>query len=90
MLSRFDASVGLSDPYAEMAPDLSPPDRDLAIRLLNRPPEVPWWALELHGATTVRDDGFGGRTLTRCLRDPIERRFDSGPLGWQNDPADDL
>ncbi|GAA4727603.1 hypothetical protein Prum_068420 [Phytohabitans rumicis] len=69
------ASVSLADMFTrvsgrrlptgtrpEIAPDLSPADRDLAIRLLTRPPTAAWWALQLHGATTVRGDGFGGET----------------------------
>jgi hypothetical protein len=43
-----------------IAPDLDPADRDLALRLLTRPTDAPWWALKLHGATLVRGDGFGG------------------------------
>jgi hypothetical protein len=75
VLSRFDASVSLSDLYTSVcgrrlptgtrptiAPDLSAADRDLAIRLLTRPAGAPWWALTLSGATTVRGDGFGGET----------------------------
>ncbi|HCT80118.1 MAG TPA: hypothetical protein DGT23_26850 [Micromonosporaceae bacterium] len=73
VLSRFDASVHLSDLYTTVygrrmpagtrptiAPDLSAADRDLAIRMLNRPPDAPWWSLKLSGATTIRGDGFGG------------------------------
>ncbi|MDZ5446831.1 hypothetical protein U2F26_29590 [Micromonospora sp. 4G57] len=70
-----DASVSVADMFTnvsgrrlptgtrpEIAPDLSPADRDLAIRLLTRPTTAPWWALQLHGVTTVRGDGFGGET----------------------------
>lgn len=42
-----------------LADDLSPADRDLALRLMNRPDDAPWWSLELHGATLHRGDGSG-------------------------------
>jgi hypothetical protein len=70
-----DASVQVADFYTRVggrrlpagsrptaAPDLSPADRDLAIRLLTRPPTAPWWTLQLYGAGTSRGDGFGGET----------------------------
>lgn len=46
-----------------MVPDLTPEDRDLALRLLNQGSETSaWWALQLGGATTIRGDGWGGET----------------------------
>jgi hypothetical protein len=72
-LSRYDALVHLSKTFTSIAgrrlptgtrpaiaPDLDPADRDLAIRLLTRPADAPWWALTLSGATLERGDGFGG------------------------------
>jgi hypothetical protein len=68
-LSRFDCSVSLGTMYTsvhgrrlpagtrpEIAPDLRPADRGLALRLLNRPADAPWWAynsprLDRHAAT---------------------------------------
>jgi hypothetical protein len=43
----------------EIVPGLSAADRDLAIRLLSRPPDSPWWALELAGARLSRGGGYG-------------------------------
>jgi hypothetical protein len=56
VLSRYDASVSLPGFHGAisgrrlpagtrlaLAPELSPVDRDLGLRLLNRPPEAPWW-----------------------------------------------
>jgi hypothetical protein len=43
----------------EIVPGLSAADRDLAIRLLSRPPDAPWWALELTGARLSRGGGYG-------------------------------
>ena len=74
-LSRVDADVHLGDLYTsiegrrlppgtqrQLAPDLGAADRDLALRLRNRPSTDPWWALELTGVTTIRGDGFGGES----------------------------
>jgi hypothetical protein len=75
VLWRYDAGVSLTDLFTsvsgrrlpsgtrpKIAPDLNSADRDLAIRLLGRPADAPWWALTLSGATSVRGDGFGGET----------------------------
>jgi len=75
VLSRYDASVNLPDfrysisgrrlpvgTRRALAPELSPADRDLALRLLNRPPEAPWWALTLSGRTV--EPGAWGPTIT--------------------------
>jgi hypothetical protein len=75
-LSSYDTSVDLGSLYMSVAgrqlpagtrpviaADLDPADRDLALRLLTRPADAPWWALELHGATSYRGDGFGGPTM---------------------------
>ncbi len=77
VLPRYDASVHVGDglytsvagrrlptgPQLEMVQDLGKADRDLALRLRNRPPMTPWWALDLQGAMTERGDGFGGPTV---------------------------
>jgi hypothetical protein len=72
LLSRFDSSVYLGDIYTSgygqrlppgarvgIVPDLSGADRDLALRLLNRPADAPWWSLELGGTHEIRGDGSG-------------------------------
>lgn len=41
-----------------LVPDLSEADRDLGLRLLNRPPDAPWWSLRLGGF--VLSPGGGG------------------------------
>jgi hypothetical protein len=74
VLSRYDASVSLpgfqgaisgrrlpAGTQRALAPELSPPDRDLGLRLLNRPPEAPWWALTLSSLTHV--PGAGGASV---------------------------
>jgi hypothetical protein len=43
----------------EIAQDLSPADRDLAIRLLTRPREAPWWGLDLSGAMVQPPGSWG-------------------------------
>jgi hypothetical protein len=73
VMARSDASVHVADLYTSVGgrrlpagsrptitPDLSPADRDLAIRLLTRPSTAPWWALKLYGASL--EHGFGGRS----------------------------
>lgn len=72
LLSRFDSSVYLSNTFTSvdsrrlpagtrpgMAPDLGSADRDLALRLLTRPADAPWWSLHLSGAHLERGDGSG-------------------------------
>jgi hypothetical protein len=72
VLSEFDSSITLSKKFTsvngrrlpagvrpEIAPDLNSADRDLALRLLNRPADAPWWSLQLGGARLVRGDGSG-------------------------------
>jgi hypothetical protein len=62
--SRYDASVdllGLGNSISgrrlpagsrpRLAPELGAADRDLGLRLLNRPSDAPWWALKLSGRT---------------------------------------
>jgi hypothetical protein len=72
VLSSFDSSVHVSKDFTsingrrlpagswpEIAPDLEAADRDLAMRLLNRPTDAPWWTLHLSGAQLIRGDGSG-------------------------------
>lgn len=72
VLSSFDSSIHVSETFTSingrrlpdvtapvMAPGLSPADRDLALRLLNRPSGSPWWSLQLSGAQLLRGDGSG-------------------------------
>ena len=74
-LSYFDSSVNLDREFTTVygkrlpagarpaiVPDLTPSDRDLAMRLLNRPEDAPWWSLELAGGQAVRGDGSGVET----------------------------
>jgi len=46
-----------------LAPGLNTVDRDLGLRLLNRPSGAPWWSLHLNGITTY--PGHGGPPETR-------------------------
>jgi hypothetical protein len=85
VMSRSDASIHVSSNFTSieglrlpvgtrpaMARDLSPVDRDLALRLLNRPAGSPWWALHLSGAHAERGDGSGVVTYEAEGRlDPI-------------------
>lgn len=71
VLSRYDASVDVGDgtsvtgrrlptgPQLELAQDLGKADRDLALRLRNRPRTAPWWALDLRGVTLESGAGYG-------------------------------
>lgn len=43
----------------EIVPGLSAADRDLAIRLLSRPPDGPWWTLDLDGTRLSRVGDYG-------------------------------
>jgi hypothetical protein len=45
-----------------LAAALDPADRDLGLRLLNRPSEAPWWALKLSRLTLL--PGAGGPSIT--------------------------
>ena len=70
-LATADASVSLpelrgtisgirlpSGGRPSLAAELSPADRDLGLRLLNRPDDAPWWSLKLSGVTL--ESGAGG------------------------------
>ena len=75
LLSRFGSSIHLNKTFTtvygrrlpsgtrpQIAPDLSSADRDLAIRLLTRSGDAPWWSLQLGGAQGERGDGSGSVT----------------------------
>ncbi|MDX2576652.1 hypothetical protein PV332_14360 [Streptomyces scabiei] len=72
VFSSADASVHLGDQSTsvggrrlpkgtrpEIARGLEGADRDLAIRLLTRPKDAPWWSLELYGSQSYNGDGSG-------------------------------
>ncbi|MFD7161573.1 hypothetical protein ACFV9C_43800 [Kribbella sp. NPDC059898] len=72
VMANYDASIELPLNYnrvtgrrlpsgtkPRLAEDLDPADRDLALRLTNRPIDAPWWSLELQGTTLNRVDGRG-------------------------------
>lgn len=77
VLSSADASVHVGDnaytsvtgrrlptgPQLELAQDLGKADRDLALRLRNRPSTAPWWALDLRGVTLMSGAGYGEPTV---------------------------
>jgi hypothetical protein len=75
VLSRYDASIILprfhgtidgrrlpAGTRLALAPELNPADRDLGLRLLNRPPEAPWWALKLSSLTHL-SGAAGGASI---------------------------
>jgi hypothetical protein len=101
VLSSFDSSIHVSDTFTsingrrlpdatspEMGPDPGPADRDLALRLLNRPPGSPWWSLHLSGAQLLRGDGSGSEVheaegrlhpiLVDALGEPVVAAWTSG------------
>jgi len=91
LLSRFDSSVYMGKTFTtvngrrlpagtrpEIAPDLSPADRDLAMRLLNRPTGAPWWGLHLSRlGTDGRSSGAAPRHLAPAA--PWHPRHRRGP-----------
>lgn len=107
VLSHFDSSIHLGKIFTsvngrrlpagtrpEIAPDLSSADRDLAIRLLTRPADAPWWSLQLSGAQLERGDGSGSENyeaegqlhpiLVDALGDPMVAAWTppSGDQRW--------
>ncbi|MGW3308352.1 hypothetical protein ACWDG9_17400 [Streptomyces sp. NPDC001073] len=77
----------------EIAPGVSGADRDLAIRMLSRPADAPWWSLQLSGVHLVPGDGFGTEEhrppqgelhpiLVDALGDPVVAAW-SSPAGDQ-------
>ena len=71
VLSTHDASIGLpglrgmiygrrlpAGSRPVLASDASPADRDLGLRLLDRPADAPWWSLSLNGLSM--QPGAGG------------------------------
>jgi hypothetical protein len=110
--SSFDSSVSLSTMFTsvdgrrlpartrpEIAPDLGPAERDLALRLLARPADAPWWSLHLSGAHLERVGGFGPEyheaegelqpILIDALGDPVVAAWvpPSGDQRWYIIPA---
>ncbi|WP_254407032.1 tropomyosin [Streptomyces sp. GMY02] len=100
-----DASVHLSDLFTSVvarrlpagtrpsiAPGLSGADRDLAIRLLTRPADDPWWSLQLRGMHLEHGAGSGSEDhlaagelhpiLVDALGDPVVAAW-SSPAGDQ-------
>jgi hypothetical protein len=73
-LSDYDCSIGMGKTFTmvngrrlpvgtrlQIATKLSSADRDLALRLLNRPADAPWWSLHLGGSRVTRGDASGTR-----------------------------
>ena len=73
-LATHDASINLTTGFEQVAGRRSPtgtkpelaaevtgPDRDLGLRLLTRPVDAPWWAMELKGTTLL--PGTGGAPI---------------------------
>ena len=100
-----DASIRLGDQFTsaggrrlpkgmrpQIAPGLEGADRDLAIRLLTRPGDAPWWSLKLHGSQSYHGDASGRvdhpaagelhPILTDSLGDPVVAAWTS-PEGDQ-------
>ncbi|MFF3768569.1 hypothetical protein ACFYYR_31455 [Streptomyces sp. NPDC001922] len=76
----------LAGAEVSLAPGLDAADRDLGLRLLNRPPSAPWWAMTVQ-ATTM--EGSRGTTvheaegelvpiLVDSLGEPVVARWTSG------------
>jgi hypothetical protein len=74
-LTRFDSSVRMNKTLTSIygrrlpagtrpviVPELSSADRDLAMRLLSRPADAPWWSLHLSGSQVERRVGSGPET----------------------------
>lgn len=69
-----------------LAPGLDPADRDLGLRLLNRPANAPWWAMTLQaragegprGTTVHEPEGELVPILVDSLGEPVVARWTSG------------
>ena len=100
-LSRFDSSVHMGKTFTSVygrrlpggtqphiVPELSPADRDLAMRLLNRPADAPWWSLHLSGSQIGRQpeayeaEGQIQSILVDDLGDPVAATW-TPPTGDQ-------
>ncbi len=106
-LSHLDWSVSLSTMFTsvngrrlptgtrpDIAPDLGSADRDLALRLLARPADAPWWSLHLRGVHMERVGGLGSEyheaegelqpILVDALGDPVVAAWvpPSGDQRW--------
>ncbi|EGX54625.1 hypothetical protein SZN_37011, partial [Streptomyces zinciresistens K42] len=69
-----------------LAPDLDAADRDLGLRLRNRPADAPWWAMTLsatalegeRGTTMRKPEGELVPILVDSLGEPVVARWTSG------------
>ncbi|MCA1270454.1 hypothetical protein ACIPQH_34890 [Streptomyces rubiginosohelvolus] len=76
----------LAEAEVSLAPGLNATDRDLGLRLLNRPANAPWWAMTLQASalegrrgTTVREpEGELVPILVDSLGKPVVARWTSG------------
>ncbi|MFD5861517.1 hypothetical protein [Streptomyces chartreusis] len=76
----------LAGAEVSLVPGLDAADRDLGLRLLNRPPSAPWWAMTLQASafvgpagTTVREpEGELVPILVDSLGEPVVARWTSG------------
>jgi hypothetical protein len=89
VMASCDASLSLPDHYTQiladrlpiggrpsLVPGVSGADRDLGLRLLNRPADAPWWSLRLgvaqwHGAAPLRPPVVPAGTLQPILVDAL-------------------
>ncbi|NJP74961.1 hypothetical protein, partial [Streptomyces sp. C1-2] len=73
----------LAGAEVSLAPGLDPADRDLGLRLLNRPPSAPWWAMTLQatamegprGTTVRKPEGELVPILVDNLGKPVAARW---------------
>ncbi|MFB7091592.1 hypothetical protein [Streptomyces sp. NPDC056296] len=76
----------LTGAEVSLVPGLDAADRDLGLRLLNRPPSAPWWAMTVQATTskgsrgtTVREpEGELVPILVDSLNEPVVARWTSG------------
>lgn len=76
----------LAGAEVSLVPDLDAADRDLGLRLLNRPPSAPWWAMTVQASafegprgTTAREpEGELVPILVDSLGEPVVARWTSG------------
>lgn len=87
---HFTGSIGgkrlLAGAEVSLAPDLDAADRDLGLRLRNRPADAPWWAMKLQatamegpsGTTFHTPEGELVPILVDSLGEPVVARWTSG------------
>ncbi|MEU8718367.1 hypothetical protein [Streptomyces sp. NPDC048663] len=96
IFSRYDARVEfrnftgsiagkrlLAGAQVSLAPDLDAADRDLGLRLRNRPADAPWWAMALQaigfegsqGTTVLEPEGELVPILVDSLGEPVVARW---------------